>query len=415
MLQHLLKLILCINVLILPFFHAGTAGAAGNDTLAPEEINGEAAILIDATSGDPLFEKNPDQRLYPASITKIATGIYAIENGNPDDIVTVSKRARYEEGTRVYLAEGEEVTLRKLEYGLLMNSGNDAATAIAEHLAGSVERFSEQLNEYLQEKTGVEDTHFTNAHGLHDPDHYTTASDMAKITQYAMKNPTFREIVGTKTLPWEGEEWNTVIVNHNKMLWRYEGATGVKNGFTDQARNTLVVSAKRGETELIAVTMKAPSSELAYSDVTKLLDFGFAHYETKQVAKAGETFASTTVDQQGRHLQYFAEHDLYVAAPIGETYRKKVTADGQLLLQFSGGTEYRRSLKPKQLPPVQPAASKQTDKQSAPSAGQQAAKYAIFVTWFLLNLFLVFYLYARRNRKRKMMKKWYNHSFLGKN
>ena len=405
--QYLLIFMLSISVLILPFFHANAVVAQADDSLAPEAISGAAAILIDGTSGDPLFAKNPHERLYPASITKIATGIYAIENGNLADVVTVSKRARNEEGTRVYLAEGEQVTLEKLVYGLLMNSGNDAATAIAEHLAGSVEQFSERLNEYLREKTGVEQTHFTNAHGLHDPAHYTTAADMAMITQYALKNPIFRKIVATKTYPWEGKEWQTVLVNHNKMLWRYEGTTGVKNGFTDQARNTLVVSAKRGDTELIAVTMKAQSSEMAYQDVTKMLDYGFSRYETQRVATAGETFTAEAVDRYGRPLQYYAEHDLYVAAPRGETYRKTLTADGQLLIRFSGGTEYLRPLKAKQLPPIQQL---RADQQVPAASKQQVAKYAIFVIWLALNAFLVFYLYARRSRKRQLLRKRYDHS-----
>jgi D-alanyl-D-alanine carboxypeptidase (penicillin-binding protein 5/6) len=285
--RFLLKYLLVV-VTVLWSLEMPAAFAQEASSLAPDELSGESAILIDATTGQVLFEKNPHVKLYPASITKIATGIYAIEKGNPDDIVTVSKKARYEEGTRVYLGEGEQVPLRKLEYGLLMHSGNDAATAIAEHLSQTTEQFAEELNAYLQEKVGVTETHFANAHGLHDPDHYTTASDMAKIAQYAMKNSEFREIVATNRLPWDGEEWKSELINHNKLLRDYEGATGIKNGFTDQAMHTLVGSAKRGDTELIAVTMKASASPQAYKDVTKMLDYGFANYETKQIASASE-------------------------------------------------------------------------------------------------------------------------------
>ncbi|MBO8162893.1 MAG: D-alanyl-D-alanine carboxypeptidase [Brevibacillus sp.] len=396
----ILLIILCVHVLFFPFL--GVTQAKDDETLTSEMISGQSAILIDGTTGEPLFAKNPHQRLYPASITKIATGIYAIEHGDPDAIVTVSKRARYEEGTRVYLAEGEQVTLRKLEYGLLMNSGNDAATAIAEHLAGSVERFSEKLNEYLREKTGVTETHFTNAHGLHDPDHYTTAADMAKIARYAMANPKFREIVATKQLPWEGKEWQTVVVNHNKMLWRYEGATGIKNGYTDQARHTLVASAKRGETELIAVTMKAASSEQAYGDVTQLLDYGFAHYQTVQVAKAGETFRTKADEAGGAERWFYTDQDLYAAAPIGEAYTKEITADGRLVLQFATGETRELQLKPKQMPTAQAQEKVEPDKPAVESGSQQAIKYAILVMWLALNVFFVAYLYVRRKRNRKL-------------
>lgn len=154
--------------LCLPQLHTQ---AAEDVHLNDEMINGRSAILIDGTTGTVLYAKNPDDRHFPASITKIATGIYAIENGNPSDIVTVSKKAREVEGTRVYLAEGEKVPLEKLEYGLLMNSGNDAAIAIAEHMEGSTENFGEKLTAYIKEKTGVQHTNFTNPHGLHDDNH----------------------------------------------------------------------------------------------------------------------------------------------------------------------------------------------------------------------------------------------------
>ncbi|HBT74189.1 MAG TPA: D-alanyl-D-alanine carboxypeptidase, partial [Lysinibacillus sp.] len=147
-------------------------------------ISSEAAILIDEKTGRILYEKNPNQKMAPASLTKIATAIYAIEKGNLEDIVTISKNAREVEGTRVFLEEGEKVNLRKLIQGLLVNSGNDAGIAIAEHLDGSVKQFSTSINKYL-ENIGIQNTNFVNPHGLYDPDHKTTAQDLAKITKYA--------------------------------------------------------------------------------------------------------------------------------------------------------------------------------------------------------------------------------------
>lgn len=374
---------------------------AGSAVLTTDEINGESAILIDAKSGQILFEKNAHARLFPASITKIATGIYAIENGKPDDIVTVSKRARWEEGTRVYLAEGEQVTLEKLEYGLLMNSGNDAATAIAEHLGGTVEHFADLMNAYLKEKVGVEETHFTNASGLHDPDHYTTAADMAKIAQYAMKNEKFREIVATQRLPWDGLEWKTVVINHNKLLRNYEGATGIKNGFTDQARNTLVGSAKRGDSEFIAVTMKAGSSNYTYKDVTAMLDYAFAHYETKQIASMGQTFtrpvSSGQPDQTGDTVSFTAESDLYATVPIGVEPETEVTAGGQLIVR-AGELSRTYALKKKEEPRVAAAAS---GGETQPSSSPSGWRYGILFTWLGLNLFLVMYVIARARKRRR--------------
>lgn len=361
-------------------------------------LSGESAVLIDAASGQVLFEKNPELSLYPASITKIATGIYAIENGNPDDIVTVSKRARNEEGTRVYLGEGEQVPLRKLEYGLLMNSGNDAATAIAEHMSGSVEQFADNLNRFLQEKIGVTHTHFANASGLHDPNHYTTAGDMAKIAKYAMKNPIFREIVATKTLPWDGKEWKTVLVNHNKMLWNYEGTSGIKNGFTDQARNTLVVSAKRDGSEFIAVSMKAQSSNFAYKDVTRMLDYAFAHYQTKQVAKAGEVFTYTSL-RDNQKEEYIAKEDYFVTLPLGVSMTRELTPSGHLLIQAGEDIQEFPLLHKEHLQAVKAAAAQTAAKKES---GSLLARYLLLFSWLLLNILLVLYVIERVRRKRRI-------------
>lgn len=369
-----------------------------NNNVNAEElpsVSGESAILIDATTGTVLYEKNANVSMYPASITKIATGIYAIENGNPDDIVTVSKKARYVEGTRVYLGEGEQVPLRKLEYGLLMNSGNDAAIAIAEHLAGSEEQFAEKLNQYLSDKVGVSKTHFANASGLHDDNHYTTASDMAKIAQYAMKNDTFRTIVGTIRLPWDGAEWKTVLINHNKLLRDYEGATGIKNGFTDQAMSTLVGSAKRGNTEFIAVTMKTSSSAMAYQDVRNLLDYGFAHYETKLATNKGASFQPS-----GQKNEYLADEDIYVTVPLGATLQTSVTSAGQLIVT-AGEQKYEFMLTPKLVPaPAKPAVVK-ADKGENGEDSLSAPYVALFAAWLLLNIVLVLYAWVRRNRRQR--------------
>ncbi|MGG1661011.1 D-alanyl-D-alanine carboxypeptidase family protein [Brevibacillus sp. NRS-1366] len=388
---------LLVVVSVLWSFDIPSAFAEEKPSLTPEALYGESAILIDATTGQVLFEKNPHVKLYPASITKIATGIYAIEKGNPDDIVTVSKKARYEKGTRVYLAEGERVSLRKLEYGLLMHSGNDAATAIAEHLSQTTEHFAEELNAYLQEKVGVTETHFANAHGLHDPEHYTTASDMAKIAQYAMRNPIFREIVGTNRLLWDGKEWKSELVNHNKLLRDYEGATGIKNGFTDQAMHTLVGSAKRGDTELIAVTMKAASSPYAYKDVTKMLDYGFAGYETRQIADPGTAYTEAPVPGNNSVVTYTTTDSLFATVPKGTEPLVQLRRDGQLSIQ-AGSLSISYPLH-RNSPPVeaQPSAV-------PPASGQDypLARYGLMIVWLGLNLFLIFFTFRRTKRRRRL-------------
>lgn len=263
------------------------AFAQNSQPIDAPRIKSDAVILLDANTGTILYEKNSDTKLYPASLTKMATAIYAIETGNLDDIVTVSDNAYETGGTRVYLEEGEKVTLKHLIQGLLINSGNDAGVAIAEHLDGSVEDFAKSINSYLQKEVGVKQTHFSNPHGLFDENHYTTAYDLALITKYALKNPVFLEIFGTKELAWNGESWDTTLYSHHLLLRGeipYEGITGGKTGFVQESRFTLSTSAEKGEMSLIAIVLKADRNEIAYEDTVELLDYGFENFEVKEVA-----------------------------------------------------------------------------------------------------------------------------------
>lgn len=207
-----------IGIFLIQFSNSVYAETETFNELEQLEIVSEAAILMDSDTGAILYEKNAHEKMVPASLTKIATAIYAIENGDLADIVTVSESARNVEGTRVYLEAEEQVTLLKLVQGMLINSGNDAAWAIAEHIDGTINQFSKNLNTYLEQDIGVKNTHFTNPHGLYDEDHYTTAEDLAVITSYAMKNETFRQIFGETEMKWTGESWDTTIYTHHLML-----------------------------------------------------------------------------------------------------------------------------------------------------------------------------------------------------
>ncbi|RBW67837.1 D-alanyl-D-alanine carboxypeptidase family protein [Bacillus taeanensis] len=293
-------------------------------------LESEAAILINADTGDVLYEKNSHKKMYPASITKIISGIMAIEQGNLGETVNVSKRAREADGTRVYLLEEEEVTLKKLLQGMLINSGNDAAIAIAEHLGGSVEQFAEEMNAFMENKIDVKNSHFTNPHGLFDENHYTTAADMAKVSRYAMQNETFREIVGTKELEWIGEGWETTLYNHNRMLWNYEGTTGIKNGFVSQSRFTLVTAVKRGGSEFIAVTLKANTKNASYRDMKKMFDYAFKHYETRFIA-VDKQF--TSVDG----TNYGLESETAFMIKKGERFKITVSEFGELVITGEDG------------------------------------------------------------------------------
>lgn len=298
-----------------------TARAASGES--EPEILSEAAILIDAKSGSVLFEKNADKKMYPASLTKIATAIYALEHGDLDEIVTVSESVRGVEGSKVYLEVGEQIRLKTLIQGLLVNSGNDAGVAIAEHMHGSVEAFAENLNSYLKD-LGLKNTYFVNPHGLFDPAHVTTAEDMAKLTQYAIQNETFSEIFGLKELKWQGKSWQTTIYTHHKLMreWPYEGVTGGKTGYTSRSKNTLVTTAERENISLIAVVLKGGNRNIVYDDTVKLLDYGFAHFKTAYIPK-GSTF-------RANGDEFKAMEDFYYTKKIDEQVSKKVIGNGTL-------------------------------------------------------------------------------------
>lgn len=286
-------------------------------------ILSEAAILIDSKTGQVLYEKNADSKMYPASLTKIATAIYALEKGDLDDVVTVSKKARHVDGTRVYLEEGEKIQLKKLIQGLLINSGNDAGVAIAEHLDGSIETFATNLNSYLS-KLGLENTNFENPHGLFNPKHVTTAEDLARITQYAMENEEFREIFGTQELEWKGSSWQTTIYTHHKLMREkpYDGITGGKTGYTERSGNTLVTTAKRNDLSLIAVILKGQNQQIVYNDTVELLDYGFDHYKTSYIPK-GTMFTM-------KDYKFTTTKDLYYTQNTDENVKKNVNENGML-------------------------------------------------------------------------------------
>jgi len=281
----------------------------------PDNLTAQGAVLLDMQSGRILFDRNKDSRLFPASITKIMTAMLALESGRLDDLVTTSQRAREQEGNRVYLEVGEQQTLENLLYGLMLNSGNDAAVAIAEHLAGSVEKFADLMNEKAAQ-LGARNTHFVTPSGLHDDNHYTTPYDMALISRAAMKHGKLREIAATQIYPWNGQVWKSELMNLNGMLWNYEGATGLKTGFTDQAQQTIVVTAKRGERELMAVLMGVQNKMLIRLESTALLDYGFDAFANTLVARNGDGI--TTYEDQGVQVRAEIREDIFLTAEQGD-------------------------------------------------------------------------------------------------
>lgn len=246
------------------------------------DISAKSAVLVEAQSGTLAFGKNHNARLPMASTTKIMTAIVVLENSELDKIIKITPEMTGVEGSSIYLKAGEELTVEELLYALMLESANDAAVALAITVGKTVDGFAEMMNEKAIE-LGLADTHFTNPHGLDNEEHYTTAHDLALISAYAMKNPSFKNIVSTykKAIPLNNEAHGRILVNHNRLLRSYDGAIGIKTGFTKKCGRCLVSAATRDGVTLICVTLNAPND---WQDHKNLLDYGFSKYESISLA-----------------------------------------------------------------------------------------------------------------------------------
>lgn len=251
------------------------------------DTSARAAILIERQTGRVLLESHADEALPMASTTKVMTALLALEKGHLDDVVTVGRNAYGVPGTSIYLELGEKLSLRDLLYGLMLASGNDAAVAIAEHVGGNVETFCRMMTERAGE-LGCTDTVFATPHGLPSEGHHTTARDLALIAREAMSHELFRQIVSTRraTIPWEGRSYQRVLSNKNRLLTEYEGATGIKTGYTKAAGRCLVFGAKRDGLEVIGVVLNCGDW---FHEAERLMNMGFERYEMFTALAGGET------------------------------------------------------------------------------------------------------------------------------
>ena len=286
-----------------------------------QAISADSAILLDAATGRVLYEKNADQRKLIASTTKIMTALLVCEQCNVLDRVRISKEAVGIEGSSMYLKEGEILTVQELLYGTMLSSGNDAATALAIYCGGTVEEFVQRMNDKAR-SLGLMDTHFENPHGLDAQQHYSTATDMAKLTAYAMENPIFAKIVSTKSVR-VGER---SLTNHNKLLWQVAGADGVKTGYTKAAGRILVSSAQRCGRRLIAVTISDPNDWQTHA---YLLNMGFERYQQQCIVSTGTVLGKLEVagGREG-YVQLVAKEAFSYPVADGEKFSVKLPSPG---------------------------------------------------------------------------------------
>ena len=298
------------------FFLLLTARAGAAENI---QLTAASAILIEASTGRVLYEKAADTPRFPASTTKMMTCLLALEEGGLSSIVTVSRTAAETEDTEV--EAGDRFVLAELIAEMMLRSDNGASVAIAEDLAGSSGAFAAHMNEKARE-LGAKDTHFMNPNGLPDPAHVSTARDIARIAAYGMKNPKFRSFVGAKEreITWVAPERKRVLMaNTNRLLSTYEGATGIKTGYTNASGGCLAAAARRGGVELVAVVLGAADEEARFADAARLLDMGFRRVKAAPAYTKLDLMQTVWVKggSEGRLAVYPAE-DLYLPLVDGE-------------------------------------------------------------------------------------------------
>jgi D-alanyl-D-alanine carboxypeptidase (penicillin-binding protein 5/6) len=302
----------------------------------PPEIRAAAAVLADLDTGQVLFEKDADTRRPIASLTKIMTALLVIKHASPDGVVTVSTDAAAPQPvpgvSNLGLQPGEQITVGNLLYALLLQSANDAAEALAEHVAGSVEAFVTEMNAEARH-LGLQGTYFASPNGL-DDNGYSTAGDLVTLTRAAFRHPLFARIVRTQFHEIPSQSGVPRIVqNRNVLLWLYLGAIGVKTGFTSTAGFCVVGAADRDGIRLVAVVLGEPGEP--FSDAATLLDYGFTAFERRQLATEGEPLGTITI--AGRPIQVAAGRSVAVLVPTGATIQRRIIPVSDVLFPPPSG------------------------------------------------------------------------------
>jgi len=356
---------------------------------AGPDVVGKAAILIDSKSGKILYAKNAHEPLPPASTTKILTGILTLEKAELSDMVTAGKNATLVEPSAIGLKEGERISVENHVYAILLKSANDSAIALAEHISGSVSEFAELMNSSAR-AWGATNSNFTNPNGLPDPNHRSTAHDLAYIAKHAMENPKFREFVSTKVkvIPRDDDDGIKWLQNHNKMLWRYEGATGIKTGYTRAAQQCLVASAEKNGQELIAVVLGSQGANV-WSDAESLA------VKSVEVIKGTEKVSLVT------------QEEFFYTLPKGEpkTLTEKVVVNTDITAPINKGQVLGKLaflLNGREIGSVNLVAGNDVTVRKLPVIAEDAKSFVpLIIGGVLLAVFIIWNIRMRRRRKRR--------------
>lgn len=291
-----MKKVICFFICVCFMMHSVVVFAEGNTDLG---LNAKSAILMEESTGNILYESNPDERLPIASVTKVMTMLLimeAVDSGkiSLDDMVTVSENAMSYGGSTMFLETGEQLTVNDMLKGIAVASANDGCVAMAEHLAGSESAFVDMMNEKAKE-LGMENTHFMNTNGLDEDDHYSSAKDVAIMSRELMKHETIFNYTSIWMDTLRGGKFQ--LANTNKLIRFYDGANGLKTGSTSKALCCLSAAAKRNDMQLIAVVLGAPTSAERFASAKSLLDYGFANYAVNTQITAGDEVQNIAVEK----------------------------------------------------------------------------------------------------------------------
>ena len=340
--KKLASLIMAILIAIMPMNLS-----FANEDNAPLSVSSKSAILMDVGSGQILYEKNAHDKLPPASVTKVMTMLLiceALDSGKItlDDSVQISDNAASMGGSQIFLEAGEVQKVDTLLKGIAVASANDGCVAMAEYIGGSVESFVDMMNAKAKE-LNMKDTNFVNTNGLPVDNHYTSAHDIAIMSRELLKH----DVISKYLTTWMdqvvvGKKQITVgLANTNKLIKHYQGATGVKTGFTQQAKYCLSASAKRGDTHLVAVTLGAETSPERFKDATSLLNFGFANYGSVKLCSKNDNIATLTLDKADEQkINLVAKEDLSVLIKKGgnKDFTRKIKVNENPTIPIKKGT-----------------------------------------------------------------------------
>lgn len=321
------------------------------ETIAEEQkepvLNARAAVIYDRKTKEVIWGKNENEKKAMASTTKIMTAIVVLEKGNLSDVVTISKKAANTGGSRLKINTNDKVSVLDLLYGLMLRSGNDAAVALAEYVGGSIEGFAELMNKKATE-IGLKNTHFVTPHGLDNIEHYTTAYELAILTDYAMQNEKFSKIVNTKntTISINGVARN--IYNTNELLGTLNGVNGVKTGFTNNAGRCLVTSCTRKGNQIITVVLGCDTKKYRTSDSIKLIEYAFKNYTRVNIEEKVKTEFEKWKQINGKRIYISKGEKSEVSLELKEITQKeipvKIGEENNIQVEINAIYEYEAPL-----------------------------------------------------------------------